>query len=277
MHAHYARQPAQERRHELPFAREIAADEAGRLAALASKAIRLEIAAQNRLQSVFGINGFGAEAVAHDVRITMGNDRDVARRERRGLATDGDVAAALGDQVELDDVASRRGDVLAKLRGGWHEHDHQLFHGIARFFRPAYSGNLVQHWLPALDGVEAGLRAGIRVADVGCGHGLSTIIMAQAFPKSQFVGFDNHPASIAAATEAAREAGVDDRCRFEVASAKDYPGKNRAGMVYLAAAHRMNVGADWCRQVDAVVEVPAVLIDARAEGRVHLVWARAIP
>jgi ubiquinone/menaquinone biosynthesis C-methylase UbiE len=84
----------------------------------------------------------------------------------------------------------------------------------------------VQDWLPALDGVVEKLEQGATVADVGCGHGASTIIMAQAFPNSQFVGFDYHDASIARATEAAREAGVADSVRFEVAAAKDYPGTN---------------------------------------------------
>ena len=97
---------------------------------------------------------------------------------------------------------------------GWHEHDHGVFHGCARFFRPGYIGNLVQNWIPSLDGVEARLKAGIRVADVGCGHGHSTILMAQAFPKSQFVGFDYHQESIEAARERAREAGVSRSLHF---------------------------------------------------------------
>lgn len=109
---------------------------------------------------------------------------------------------------------------------GWHEHDAALFHGTERFFRPAYAANLVSQWLPALDGVEARLRAGASVADVGCGHGASTIIMAQAYPNSRFVGFDYHEPSITHAREAAAAAGVGDRCRFEVASAKTYPGND---------------------------------------------------
>ena len=107
---------------------------------------------------------------------------------------------------------------------GWHEHHPCLFSGTERFFRTGYRANLVQHWLPALDGVVAKLERGASVADVGCGHGASTIIMAHAFPTSRFVGFDYHDASIARATEAAREAGVADAVRFAVAAAKDYPG-----------------------------------------------------
>jgi SAM-dependent methyltransferase len=107
---------------------------------------------------------------------------------------------------------------------GWHEHHHDLFAGTERFFRPGYAANLVSGWIPALDGVEAKFRSGARVADVGCGHGASTILMAQAFPGSRFVGFDYHEPSISQARRAAIEAGVDDRVSFEVASAKQYPG-----------------------------------------------------
>ena len=107
---------------------------------------------------------------------------------------------------------------------GWHEHDPQLFEGVERFFRPGYNANLVDTWIPALDGVQAKLTKGARVADIGCGHGASTIIMAKAFPRSTFVGFDYHRASIDRARERAVEAGVGDRVRFEVASAKGYPG-----------------------------------------------------
>jgi SAM-dependent methyltransferase len=107
---------------------------------------------------------------------------------------------------------------------GWHEHNPDVFAGCERFFRPGYVANLVGAWIPALDGVEDKLAASARVADVGCGHGSSTVLMAQAWPASTFVGFDYHPASIEQARKRAAEAGVADRCRFEVASAKDYPG-----------------------------------------------------
>lgn len=107
---------------------------------------------------------------------------------------------------------------------GWHEHDAALFHGTERFFRPGYVANLVSNWIPALGSVEKKLKAGARVADVGCGHGASTIIMAQAYPKSTFFGFDYHEPSIRYAREAAERAGIADRTWFEVASAKTYPG-----------------------------------------------------
>jgi SAM-dependent methyltransferase len=107
---------------------------------------------------------------------------------------------------------------------GWHEHDHRLFRGTERFFRPGYRAHLVSEWIPALDGVKEKLERGAKVADVGCGHGASTVIMAAAFPNSEFHGFDYHAPSIERAREAAEEAGVAERVSFEVASAKGYPG-----------------------------------------------------
>jgi SAM-dependent methyltransferase len=106
----------------------------------------------------------------------------------------------------------------------WHQHDAVLFHGTERFFRPGYAANLVASWIPALEGVAEKLSSGARVADLGCGHGASTIIMAQAFPKSEFIGFDFHEPSIVAARAAAKRAEVADRVKFEVASAQAYPG-----------------------------------------------------
>jgi SAM-dependent methyltransferase len=107
---------------------------------------------------------------------------------------------------------------------GWHQHDADVFAGCERFFRPGYSANLVSSWLPALDGVEARLRAGIRVADVGCGHGASTILMAQAYPDSTFSGSDYHGDSVAAARKQAGNVGLDGRVRFEAASAQTFGG-----------------------------------------------------
>ncbi len=107
---------------------------------------------------------------------------------------------------------------------GWHEHDHDLFTGTERFFRPGYLANLVAAWLPSLTGVVAKLEAGAHVADIGCGHGASTILMATAYPNATFVGSDYHEASVEAARRAAERAGVADRVSFEVASAKRFGG-----------------------------------------------------
>jgi SAM-dependent methyltransferase len=128
---------------------------------------------------------------------------------------------------------------------GWHEHHPCLFPAVARFFRSGYRANLVTSWLPALDGVVAKLEAGAHVADIGCGHATTTIMMAEAFPNSTFVGFDYHDGSIVAARKAAADAGVAERCSFEVASASDYPGVGYDLVCVFDALHDMGdpVGA----------------------------------
>jgi SAM-dependent methyltransferase len=128
---------------------------------------------------------------------------------------------------------------------GWHEHNHDLFAGTERFFRPGYAANLISAWIPALDGVQAKLEAGARVADVGCGHGASTIIMAQAFPRSEFVGFDYHAGSIEHARQVASQAGLNGRVRFEVATAKQFTGEGYDLVAMFDCLHDMGdpVGA----------------------------------
>jgi SAM-dependent methyltransferase len=128
---------------------------------------------------------------------------------------------------------------------GWHEHDDGVFHGCEKFFRPGYAANLMSSWIPALHGVKEKLEAGARVADVGCGLGASTILMAKAFPKSRFAGFDYHDKSIAAARESARREGLADRVTFDVAPAKSYPGKDYDFVAVFDCLHDMGdpVGA----------------------------------
>jgi SAM-dependent methyltransferase len=108
---------------------------------------------------------------------------------------------------------------------GWHEHVDGVFHGCEKFFRPGYAANLVSSWIPALSGVKDKLEAGAKVADVGCGKGASTLLMAQAFPNSRFFGFDYHDKSIEQARASAIRNGVADRVTFEVSKAKEFPGK----------------------------------------------------
>jgi SAM-dependent methyltransferase len=122
---------------------------------------------------------------------------------------------------------------------GWHEHDPGLFEGTERFFRPGYAVNLVPAWIPALEGVQAKLEKGGRVADVGCGHGASTILMAKAFPGSRFVGFDYHQGSIEVARQVAKREGVADRVTFEVASASNYPGTDYDLVAFFDSLHDM--------------------------------------
>lgn len=128
---------------------------------------------------------------------------------------------------------------------GWGEHAGCLFHGTERFFRSAYLGHLLTHWLPALEGVCEKLESGARVADVGCGLGASTLLMAQKYPRSQFTGFDVHPRSIELARERAAELGLGERVRFEVARATDFPGAGYDLVAHFDCLHDMGdpVGA----------------------------------
>lgn len=128
---------------------------------------------------------------------------------------------------------------------GWHEHDERLFSATERFFRPGYRANIVANWIPALDGVDEKLRAGARVADVGCGFGRSTILMAQAYPASKFVGFDYHQDSIDDARRLAAAEDLDDHLTFEVASAKSFPGTDYDFITCFDCVHDMGdpVGA----------------------------------
>ena len=132
---------------------------------------------------------------------------------------------------------------------GWHEHSPDLFVGTERFFRPGYVANLVSSWIPALEDVEAKLLSGASVADIGCGHGASTIIMAEAYPRSTFVGFDYHEPSVRAARAAAERAGVGDRVRFEVAGAADFTGSGYDLVAVFDALHDMGDPAGTARHV----------------------------
>jgi SAM-dependent methyltransferase len=149
------------------------------------------------------------------------------------------VASCMKDEEKLVEVF-RTGKGF-----GWHEHEKGLFEGCERFFRPNYLANLTTNWIPALDGVEEKLKRGARVADVGCGHGASTILMAKAYPASEFRGFDYHPASIERAREHAEAAGVADRVKFEVAPAKEFPGSDYDLVAFFDCLHDMGdpVGA----------------------------------
>jgi 2-polyprenyl-3-methyl-5-hydroxy-6-metoxy-1,4-benzoquinol methylase len=135
----------------------------------------------------------------------------------------------------------------------WGEHHHCLFEGTERFFRAGYRGNLVSSWLPALDGVVAKLERGAKVADVGCGLGASTILMAQAFPKSRFFGYDSHPKSVELARERAAAAGVADRITFEVASSTDFPGREYDLVCHFDCLHDMENPTGAARRVKEVL------------------------
>lgn len=121
----------------------------------------------------------------------------------------------------------------------WCDHDPGLFEGTERFFRPGYVANLLSSWIPALDGVQKKLERGAKVADVGCGHGASSMILAQAFPRSRFFGFDNHDGSIARARELAATGGLDARVSFQTASASAFPGGDYDLIAYFDCLHDM--------------------------------------
>jgi len=180
-----------------------------------------------------------AQAAGGYVEYDPAEDRYTLPAEQAIAFTDEDSPAYLPGlfQVAVGSVLdSPRITEVARSGGGvgWHEHSHDVFDGTERFFRPGYNANLASSWLPALDGVVEKLARGARVADVGCGHGASTILMATTFPRSTFVGSDYHAGSIATARERARQAGLTGRLgrypltvpriRFETASASAFPG-----------------------------------------------------
>ncbi|HMJ08269.1 MAG TPA: class I SAM-dependent methyltransferase, partial [Pyrinomonadaceae bacterium] len=121
----------------------------------------------------------------------------------------------------------------------WGDHDPDLFVGTEKFFRPGYTAYLVDSWIPSLTGIEQKLEAGGKAADVGCGHGASTVIMAKAYPNSKFYGFDMHPASIENAREKAAQAGVSDRVEFTVAKATDFPDMQYDLIAFFDCLHDM--------------------------------------
>jgi SAM-dependent methyltransferase len=175
---------------------------------------------------------------------------------------------ALGSVMDSPKIvdAARSGDGF-----GWHEHVHDVHEGCERFFRPGYNANLIETWLPALDGVVEKLERGAVVADVGCGHGSSTILMAKAFPNSTFVGSDYHEGSIATARERAEEAGVADRVRFEVAPAASYTGEGYDLVTMFDCLHDMGDPAGAARHVRGTLADDGtwMIVEPRAGDRIE--------
>ena len=154
---------------------------------------------------------------------------------------------------------------------GWHEHNHDVFDGCERFFRPGYNANLITEWLPALDGVVEKLEAGGTVADLGCGHGSSTILMAQAFPNSKFVGSDYHAGSIATARERAEEAGVADRVSFHAEPAAEHPGSDYDLVTMFDCLHDMGDPVGAARRVRQLLAADGtwMIVEPMAGDRVE--------
>jgi 2-polyprenyl-3-methyl-5-hydroxy-6-metoxy-1,4-benzoquinol methylase len=175
------------------------------------------------------------------------------------------ITSAIKAQARIAE-AFRTGAGLA-----WGDQDPGLFEGTERFFRPGYVANLVASWIPALDGVEVKLQAGAAVADVGCGHGASTIVLARAYPRSRFRGFDNHAPSIARAREAAADAGVAERVSFEVASATEFGGRQYDLIAYFDCLHDMSdpIGAMRHARETLAIDGSVLIVEPMAGERVE--------
>jgi 2-polyprenyl-3-methyl-5-hydroxy-6-metoxy-1,4-benzoquinol methylase len=177
-------------------------------------------------------------------------------------------------QIALGSVLDSPKIVDAARQGtgfGWHEHGPDVFDGCERFFRPGYNAHLVGEWLPALNGVVAKLERGAHVADVGCGHGSSTILMARAFPNSTFVGSDYHDGSIETARQRAQKAGVADRVRFEVAPAVAYAGTGYDLVTMFDCLHDMGDPVGAARHVRGTLKPDGtwMIVEPNAGDRVE--------
>lgn len=175
------------------------------------------------------------------------------------------IKAMTGAVSRIEDHFRKGGGML------WGEHDPDLFIGTEKFFRPGYSAHLVATWIPSLTGIEEKLKSGGKVADVGCGHGASTIIMAQAFPNSRFFGFDNHEASIQHARETAQAAGVTDRVTFTVADARTFPGEDYDLICFFDCLHDMGDPLGAARHASAVLgkDGSALIVEPMAGNTVE--------
>jgi SAM-dependent methyltransferase len=189
-----------------------------------------------------------AQAAAGYVETADGRFR-LSEEQAMALADEDSPVYVAGAATLLASLFLDKDKLTSALRGDgalpWADHHPCLFAGTERFFRPGYRAHLVAEWLPALEGVVSRLQAGAKVADVGCGHGASTLVMAKAFPESRFHGFDFHAASIDAARGRAAAGGLAERVTFEVATAKDYPGRDYDLICFFDCLHDLGdpVGA----------------------------------
>ncbi len=209
-----------------------------------------ELATRTGTNSRYVREWLNANAASGYIQYDVESDAYFMTEEQSFLMTRDDSPAYLPGAFVLAVAALRSVPKMVerfKTGGGlgWHEHDPDLFCGTELFFRPGYNTNLVSSWIPALDGVEEKLQNGAKVADVGCGLGASTIILAKAFPNSEFVGFDYHGRSIEQARERAKAAGVGNHISFEVSASKDYPGTGYDLVTFFDCLHDMGdpVGA----------------------------------
>jgi len=159
------------------------------------------------------------------------------------LANEDSPAFMLGAYQMLRSIFKDEDKFVEIFKSGkglrWSEHHHDLFEGVAKFFKPNYMSNLVSSWIPSLDGMQEKLKQGAKVADIGCGYGISTVIMAKAYPNSKFYGFDNHEASIVEARQLAQKEGVADRAEFAVVSANESIDKDFDLIAFFDCLHDM--------------------------------------
>lgn len=216
-----------------------------------------QLAERTRTAEPYAREWLNAQAAGDYVTYDPATKRYTLPPEHAVAMTDPDSAAFLPGffQIALGTVHDTEQIVDAARSGagfGWHQHDSDVHIGCERFFRPSYHANLVDSWIPALDGVPQKLEAGALVADVGCGHGASTILLAQAFPNSTFVGSDYHAESIATAKARAAEAGVTNT-RFEVASAQEFTGRGYDLIAMFDCLHDMGDPVGAARHVREVI------------------------
>jgi ubiquinone/menaquinone biosynthesis C-methylase UbiE len=188
-----------------------------------------ELATRTRTNERYVAEWLRGQAAGGYIQYDADTDKYSMTEEQAFALTDPDGAVYLPGAFQLAlgslQAVPRITDAFRTGAGvGWHEHDADVFEGCERFFRPGYIANLTSAWIPALDGVEDKLRAGARIADIGCGHGASSVLLAQAYPASTVAGSDYHQGSIDSARKRAADAGVAERLSFEVASAQTFSG-----------------------------------------------------
>ena len=202
-------------------------------------------------------------------RYTLPPEQAVALTDASSMAyLPGFFQIALGSVLDSPKIA----DAARTGAGyGWHEHVHDVHEGCERFFRPGYNANLTSAWLPALDGVVAKLETGAIVADVGCGHGASTILMAQAYPNSTFVGSDYHDGSIETARHNAKEAGVAGRVTFDITPASGYSGTGYDLVTMFDCLHDMGDPVGAARHVRSTLKPDGtwMIVEPQAGDRVE--------
>ena len=235
-----------------------------------------EVASRSGCAERYVREWLNAQAASGYLEYDPGSGRYLLPAEQAVALTDESSPAYLPGffQIALGSVhdAPRVVDAARSGAGiGWHDHVADVHDGCERFFRPGYNAHLVEEWLPALDGAVAKLEAGAHVADVGCGHGASTILMAQAFPASTFVGFDYHQASIQVAAKRAHAAGVGARVSFEVAPAAAFPGADYDLVTMFDCLHDMGDPSGAARHIRAALAADGtwMIVEPAAGDRVE--------